>query len=104
MCNHPELFERADVVSPLSFCTFSETATLIKEPSLYCPYSSSNPIKYRIPKRLYRNGGILRVVGPESNAGFCTRYLDNLMNIWSPDYIHESMLSDEPGKSYPALG
>ncbi|KAI8137707.1 SNF2 family N-terminal domain-containing protein [Fennellomyces sp. T-0311] len=103
VCNHPELFERADVVSPMAFCSFSETGSLSKEPSLYCPYSSKSHIKYHIPKHLYRNGGILRVPGPRSNAGFTTRYLDNLMNIWSPDHIHESMFSDEKDAAFSFL-
>ena len=82
----------------MAFCGFSETGSLTKETSLYCPYSSQSHIKYHIPKHLYRNGGVLQVPGPHSNAGFSTRYLDNLMNIWTPDYIHESMFSDEKGK------
>lgn len=88
------MFERADVESPLSFCTSSETGSLSKETSLYCPYSSRSHIKYHIPKHLYRNGGILNVPGPHSNAGFTTHYLDNLMNIWSTDYIKESMYEE----------
>lgn len=98
VCNHPELFERADVVSPLSFCAYSESGALSKETSLYCPYSSRSHIKFHIPKHLYRDGGILRSPGERSNAGFSTRYLDNLMNIWNPDYIHESMFSEDSGK------
>ncbi|KAI7847267.1 SNF2 family N-terminal domain-containing protein [Circinella umbellata] len=103
VCNHPELFERADVQSPMAFCGFSETGSLTKETSLYCPYSSKSHIKYHIPKHLYRNGGILQVPGPHSNAGFSTRYLDNLMNIWNPDYIHESMFSDEKDPAFSFL-
>ncbi|KAI9472879.1 SNF2 family N-terminal domain-containing protein [Zychaea mexicana] len=103
VCNHPELFERADVQSPLAFCAFSETGSLTKESSLYCPYSSQSHIKYHIPKHLYRNGGILRNPGPHSNAGFSTRYLDNLMNIWKPDYIQESMYSDEKDAAFSFL-
>ncbi|KAI8332980.1 SNF2 family N-terminal domain-containing protein [Blakeslea trispora] len=94
VCNHPELFERADVESPLSFCHFSETGSLSKETSLYCPYSASSPIKYRIPKRLYRNGGFLKIVSPDTQAGFRTKYLHNLFSIWRADHIHQSEFSD----------
>ncbi|KAI9246954.1 SNF2 family N-terminal domain-containing protein [Phascolomyces articulosus] len=103
VCNHPELFERADVQSPMAFCGFSETGSLTKESALYCPYSSRSHIKYHIPKHLYRSGGILRVPGPHSKAGFTTRYLDNLMNIWNPDYIHKSMFSDETDAAFSFL-
>ncbi|CDH53326.1 snf2 family helicase atpase [Lichtheimia corymbifera JMRC:FSU:9682] len=103
VCNHPELFERADVVSPLSFCAYSESGALSKETSLYCPYSSRSHIKFHIPKHLYRDGGILQSPGERSNAGFSTRYLDNLMNIWNPDYIHESMFSDDSDSAFSFL-
>ncbi|KAG0172957.1 putative DNA helicase ino80 [Apophysomyces sp. BC1034] len=103
VCNHPELFERADVQSPLAFCEFSATATLTKENILHCPYSARSHIKYHIPKKLYRDGGILRVTGPESNGGFTTRYIDNLMNIWSSDYIHESAFSNEAYAAFSFL-
>lgn len=98
VCNHPELFERADVKSPMSFCHYSETGSLSKETSLYCPYSAKSHITYRIPKKLYRNGGILKVVSPDTNAGFETKYLDNMMNIWNNKYIHDSEFSNEKGK------
>lgn len=100
VCNHPELFERGDVQAPLSFCNFSETGSLSKETSLYCPYSSTSTIKYRIPKTLYRDGGILKNVGPHSKAGFDTKYLNNLMNIWNSEHIQQSQFSSEPGRAY----
>ncbi|KAI8368263.1 SNF2 family N-terminal domain-containing protein [Radiomyces spectabilis] len=103
VCNHPELFERADVQAPLSFCQFGMTGSLVKEAHLYLPYATRSPITYHIPRKLYRNGGILRVPGPQSNAGFTTRYLDNLMNIWSCDYIHESMFSSESDAAFSFL-
>lgn len=98
VCNHPELFERGDVQAPLSFCNFSDSGHLSKETALYCPYSSTSPIKFHIPKRLYRDGGILKTVGPHTRAGFDTKYLDNLMNIWDSEYIHQSQFSNEAGK------
>lgn len=100
VCNHPGLFERADVMAPMSFCNFSETGSLSKETTLYCPYSATSPIKYHIPKKLYRNGGILKVVSPDSNAGMDTKYLDNMMNIWNSKYIHDSEFSNEKGNSF----
>lgn len=98
VCNHPELFERADVMAPMSFCNFSETGSLSKETSLYCPYSATSHIKYRIPKKLYRNGGFLKVVGPESNAGSRTKYLDNMFSVWNNKHIYDSEFSNDTGK------
>ncbi|KAK4519071.1 uncharacterized protein ATC70_009302 [Mucor velutinosus] len=103
VCNHPELFERADVESPMSFCDFSETGSLSKETHLYCPYSATSHIKFRIPKKLYRNGGILKVVGPESNAGYRRKLLDNTLNIWSANNIYDSEFSDETNAAFSFL-
>lgn len=103
MCNHPELFERADVHSPFAFCESSRTVSLSKETYLNCPYSTKSVIKFHIPKRLYRNGGILNVVGPDSNAGFETKYLDHLLNIWTTDNVHDSLYSQEPDAAFSFL-
>ncbi|KAI9264457.1 SNF2 family N-terminal domain-containing protein [Sporodiniella umbellata] len=103
VCNHPELFERGDVQAPLSFCNFSETGSLSKETVLYCPYSTTSTIKYHIPKTLYRSGGILKQVGPHTRSGFDTKYLDNLMNIWSSSYIQQSQSSNEPDSAFSFL-
>ncbi|KAI8646831.1 SNF2 family N-terminal domain-containing protein [Parasitella parasitica] len=103
VCNHPELFERADVKSPMSFCDFSETGSLSKETHLYCPYSATSHIKFRIPKKLYRNGGILRVVGPNSNAGYKRKLLGNTLSIWNTSSIYNSEFSSEPNAAFSFL-
>src|SRR4051794_32998189 len=78
VCNHPELFERADVESPFALCEFSVTPSISREgDNLQCRYTARSVIKYRIPKRLYRQGGILRVSSEFSQAGSETKYLDN---------------------------
>nr|CAG8532112.1 3828_t:CDS:10 [Entrophospora candida] len=92
VCNHPELFERADVTSPYSFCAYSNTWMISREgDKLYLPYSTKNLISYHLPKLVYRDGGILEVPRENSNAGSRKFVLDHLMNIWSPDYIHKSI-------------
>ncbi|RHZ78787.1 hypothetical protein Glove_156g94 [Diversispora epigaea] len=102
VCNHPELFERADVVSPLSFCFYGSTWLISREESLYLPYSSRNYITYEIPKRVFRNGGFLDVPGHSSRAGSRSKILDHLMNIWRPDYIYQS-LQDEQNDTFAFL-
>ncbi|ORZ15722.1 SNF2 family N-terminal domain-domain-containing protein [Absidia repens] len=103
VCNHPELFERADVESPYAFCDFGESGPLNKEQVLEYSYSTKNKIKYHLPKQVYRNGGLRKVTGSHSNAGFSTRYLDNLMNIWGGDYIQKSMESSENDAAFSFL-
>lgn len=91
VCNHPDLFERADVRSPLAFSSFGASGNIAREGSqLSLAYTTRNRITYDVPKLLYREGGILAVPGEESNAGVRRKYLDRLMNIWVADYIEES--------------
>ncbi|GAA5839521.1 hypothetical protein JCM3766R1_003567 [Sporobolomyces carnicolor] len=92
VCNHPELFERADVTAPFAFASYNKTASIIRDPEvLDVPYATHSPIEYTIPKTLYREGGILNVPGPSSRAGSDTLYLDRLMNIWQPAHIAHSL-------------
>ncbi|KAI7821877.1 SNF2 family N-terminal domain-containing protein [Gamsiella multidivaricata] len=96
VCNHPELFERADVVSPLALCYFSQTPSIAREgDDLFVAYTTRSTISYSIPKRFYREGGLLRIPSEQSNAGADTKYLDQLMNIWTPGHIAESMFEEE---------
>ncbi|KAF9584907.1 putative DNA helicase ino80 [Lunasporangiospora selenospora] len=99
VCNHPELFERADVSSPFVMCTFSQTPSIAREgEDLSLSYTSRSPISLTLPKLLYRDGGLLSIPSAGSRAGTETKYLDHLMNIWSPDYIAESMYVKETEK------
>ncbi|BGP15225.1 Putative DNA helicase ino80 [Rhodosporidiobolus nylandii] len=92
VCNHPELFERADVTAPFAFAEYSKTASLIRDAEvLDVPYATQSLIEYRIPKTVYREGGLLHVPGPNSRAGSDSLHLDRLMNIWRPDYVSHSL-------------
>ncbi|GAA6051231.1 hypothetical protein JCM3770_005882 [Rhodotorula araucariae] len=116
VCNHPELFERADVTAPFAFAGFNQTASVIRDPEvLDVPYATHSKIEYTIPKALYRGGGMLHVPGPDSRAGFDSFHLDRLMNIWRPDYVQRSLkennspfaftrgLGYSPGELYKAV-
>jgi DNA helicase INO80 len=96
VCNHPDLFERADTWSPFSFAYFAETASFLREgQNVRVGYSTRNLIEYRLPRLVCRNGGRLDIAGPENpKAGFKGHYLDNLMNVWSSDQIQESSHKD----------
>ncbi|KAF1947084.1 hypothetical protein EJ02DRAFT_450055 [Clathrospora elynae] len=92
VCNHPDLFERADTWSPFSFASFAETASFLREgQNVRVGYTTRNMIEYSLPRLVCRNGGRLDIAGPENpKTGFKGRYLDNLMNVWSPDNIELS--------------
>ncbi|KAL6708133.1 putative DNA helicase ino80 [Coniothyrium glycines] len=92
VCNHPDLFERADTWSPFSFAYFAETASFLREgQNVRVGYSTRNLIEYSIPRLVGRNGGRLDIAGSDNpKAGFKGHYLYNLMNVWSPDNIETS--------------
>ncbi|WVR06161.1 hypothetical protein IAU60_003191 [Kwoniella sp. DSM 27419] len=104
VCNHPDLFERADVVSPFVFGTFSQSGNLAREgDNLYIPDSAKNAIEVTLPKMLWAEK--LDVPSEHGVAGSDTHILNNLMNIWSADWIRQSsdfgfakLLDTSPGR------
>ncbi|KAL0579121.1 putative DNA helicase ino80 [Marasmius crinis-equi] len=101
VCNHPELFERADVVSPFAFAHHGRSSCLAREGDFVdLPYSTQNPINLEIPVLMYRDGGILDVPREDSSQ---SGYLSKLMNIWSTDYIHNSVYNDDDSSTFAFL-
>ncbi|KAF2086928.1 hypothetical protein K490DRAFT_43289 [Saccharata proteae CBS 121410] len=96
VCNHPDLFERAETTSPFSFTHFAETASFMREGYLVnVSYSARNQIQYALPRLISRQGGRLDIAGPDNEtAGWRGHYLNHLMNIWSPGNIIESSRND----------
>ena len=92
VCNHPDLFERADTWSPFSFGSFAETPSFLREgQNVRVGYTTRNLIEYSLPRLVGRNGGRLDMPGPENGkAGFRGHYLYNLMNVWDPDSMEKS--------------
>ncbi|KAH7386949.1 SNF2 family N-terminal domain-containing protein [Phaeosphaeria sp. MPI-PUGE-AT-0046c] len=92
VCNHPDLFERADTWSPFSFASFAETPSFLREgQNVRVGYTTRSFIEYNLPRLVGRNGGRLDIAGPENQkAGFRGHYLDNLMNIWNPHNMEQS--------------
>jgi DNA helicase INO80 len=101
VCNHPDLFERADVRSPFTFSTFGATGNIAREGSgLSLAYTTTNRITYQMPKLMYRQGGLLHVPGEESVAGSRKCLLDSLMNIWQAEYIEHSRWEERSAFSF----
>lgn len=92
VCNHPDLFERADTSSPLSMSYFAETASFVREGNnVPVAYSSRSLIDYELPNLIWRDGGRLYKAGSDNQkAGFRNKYLTHMMNIWTPDNIRDS--------------
>ncbi|KAI9837481.1 MAG: putative DNA helicase ino80 [Sarea resinae] len=96
VCNHPDLFERADTTSPFSMAHFAETASFLREgPNVDVRYSTRSLIEYSLPRLVYRQNGRLDLPGPDNDrAGFRGKYLSHLLNIWTPENIQESCAKD----------
>ena len=92
VCNHPDLFERADTNSPLSLAHFAECASFMREGNnVNVGYSTRNLIEYDLPRLLCSPEARLDVAGPNnSKAGFKGKCLSELMNIWTPENIEKS--------------
>lgn len=98
VCNHPELFERADVMAPFSFAHFGRSGPLGREGDLiFVPYSTRNPIEYQIPELLYLDGGLVDIPSVNPGPHLRTHCAHNLFNIWSTDRIHQSMYGEIEG-------
>ncbi|EIW86595.1 hypothetical protein CONPUDRAFT_45589 [Coniophora puteana RWD-64-598 SS2] len=95
VCNHPELFERADVIAPFSFAEYGRSGPLNREGDFVTlPYSTRNPIKYTLPELIYLDRGLVDVPHEEPAMRSRGADLNGLFNIWSKDWIHQSMYND----------
>ncbi|ODA79015.1 hypothetical protein RJ55_04605 [Drechmeria coniospora] len=92
VCNHPDLFERAEVTSPFSCGHFAETASFVREgTSVNVGYSTRSLISYELPSLVWTRGGRLFKASEDNRtAGWRNKALGHLMNIWAPDNARES--------------
>lgn len=97
VCNHPDLFERAETTSPFFTGYFAETASFVREGNnVPVAYSTRSLIDYELPKLVWRDGGRLyKAGGDNQKAGFRNKYLQHMMNIWTPDNVRESLSGSE---------
>ncbi|KAJ3558033.1 hypothetical protein NM688_g1148 [Phlebia brevispora] len=101
VCNHPELFERADVVAPFSFSLFGRPGPLSREPDfVQLPYSTRNPIEFSIPDLFYLEGGLLDIPTEDRPLRPDNGPLATLFNIWSTDWIERSLEKDRSSFSF----
>ena len=88
VCNHPELFERADVQAPFVCGSFAESPPVVRDSDMMsCPDSAGSLFNVSLPRSFVRDGLVLSVPGESSRAGFDKRYLDGLLNIWRAPHI-----------------
>ncbi|KAG1854090.1 P-loop containing nucleoside triphosphate hydrolase protein [Suillus tomentosus] len=95
VCNHPELFERADMVAPFSFSRFGQSGPLNREGDfISLPYSTHNPTEYQIPALFHQDGGLIDVPCEKSGLHRQSDCTSGLFNIWSTEWIHRSTFDD----------
>lgn len=92
VCNHPDLFERADVSAPFACSYFAETASFVREGNnIPVGYSVRSLIDYELPRLVSTEGGRLDKAGRDNQvAGWRNRTLHHMMNVFSPDNVRES--------------
>ena len=89
VCNHPDLFERAEVMSPVSMAYFAETASFMREGhNVDVLYSVRNLIEFQVPRLIGRDSGRLDVTGPDNVvAGWRKKFLYFDASVWSVDRL-----------------
>lgn len=77
VCNHPDLFERQDVISAFSFATFGNTTDYLRETNqLSLAATARNPVELALPKLFASDSGVLDLPGPQSDSGVRERVLN----------------------------
>ncbi|CUM54618.1 putative DNA helicase INO80 [Debaryomyces fabryi] len=92
VCNHPDLFERADVKSSFAFSRFAETSSFLRETNeLEMFYSTENLIKYNIPRMVYEE-----ILQPtfDNDVGSRKKILNNMFNIYDPSNVANDELEN----------
>jgi DNA helicase INO80 len=92
VCNHPDLFERAEIWSPMSMSYFAETASFMREGHLVqVAYSVRSMIEFWLPKMLGEGAGRLDIAGPDNlKAGWKKQWLGTGFSVWDERNIIDS--------------
>ena len=96
VCNHPDLFERADVKTPFVMAKWSLNRS-IREPDVhYIPDQFESMLKLDLPRLIADDKDVGGVSGkPTGKSKFGSRELEQMFNIWTPEYINKSLSQDQ---------
>nr|POE56829.1 putative dna helicase ino80 [Quercus suber] len=97
VCNHPDLFERAEVWSPMSMSSFAETASFMREGSnVNVSYSVRSLVEYWLPTMLGEDKGAPDVAGPQNpHAGWRKKAFASDLSIWDERHIQRSAKAND---------
>lgn len=88
VCNHPDLFERADVKSSFCLGSFAETSSFLRETDLELSYTSRNLIGYDLPKLVFQE-----LLSPtENNDVGSKQKIYEMFNIYNPNNVKDDDL------------
>ena len=92
VCNHPDLFERAEISSPMAMSHYAETASFMREGHfVQMAYSVRSMIELWLPKMLGEGAGRLGIAGPDNlKAGWRKQWFDTAFSVWDERNIVES--------------
>ncbi|KAK5706763.1 putative DNA helicase ino80 [Elasticomyces elasticus] len=92
VCNHPDLFERADIRSPWSISRYAETASFMREPQFVMQgYSVRSQIECWLPRMLGGDAGRLDVAGGlNERAGWRRKVLGTELSVWDERHVRRS--------------
>ncbi|ODV68545.1 hypothetical protein HYPBUDRAFT_105024 [Hyphopichia burtonii NRRL Y-1933] len=86
VCNHPDLFERADVKSSLSLSKFAETSSFLRESNeLELKYSTENLIRFNLPRLIYDE---ILLPDYDNNVGSRNK-ISEMFNIYHPSNVND---------------
>lgn len=92
VCNHPDLFERADTKSAFCFGDFPTTGSLLREvneTTLDLNYNTTNLIKYHLPRTILND--LLLPSYEKTNLTDKERLIKKMFNIYQPsNYVNNS--------------
>ena len=95
VCNHPELFDRADVIAPYSFTEYGRPFSIAREGDFVsCHYSTRSPLDMTVPELFYLDNALPELQDEKMPRKPDSWVLHNLMNIWQTDWIKRSIEED----------
>ena len=100
VCNHPDLFERADVITPFAVAEVPKTASLAKEGSaIELAYAATSALKYELPKLVYQEG-IFNIPSQATQAGFRAKYFAQMFCVFAANNIADSLKTRHSGLAW----
>lgn len=92
VCNHPELFERADVISPMwLFPSSYFPPRLERVDAMTIPFAAAGAIEYSIPRSLYKSGLIIDHYVPCVTSRCRWSRSLSLFCIFHPENVYKSV-------------